>query len=341
MIPRFLLILLKSLAAGGLALAVLWAAGALRFDFPWESLRSAVAIGWLLLVGAALVRVRPFWRAFTAVAVAWLVLLAWWLTLKPSQERDWQAEVAETPWAEIEGDRVTLHNVRHTAYRSLTDFTPQWETRTVQLSKLTGIDLFVNYWGSPWMAHPILSFQFEDAPPICFTIETRKEKGESYSAIGGLYRQFELICIAADERDVIRLRTNYRVGEESFLYRFKVSPAQARARFLEYLSLINQLRDQPRWYHALTTNCTTAMRSHRPAAERLPWDWRLLVNGKGDELLFDLGMIETGGLSFAELRQQARINEVAQKAANDEEFFHLIRQGRVGFADAPTAPANR
>ena len=127
--------------------------------------------------------------------------------------------MAQEPWAEINGDEVTLHNVRNCDYRTETDYTPRWETRTVRLSQLTGIDLAINYWGSPWMAHPIASFQFADAPPLCFSIETRKEIGESYSAIGGLYRQFELIYIVADERDVIRVRTNFRHGEDVYLYR--------------------------------------------------------------------------------------------------------------------------
>jgi hypothetical protein len=243
----------------------------------------------------------------------------------------WQPEVAQLPWAEIRGDEVTLHNLRHCEYRSATDFTPRFEMRTVRLSQITGIDMFINYWGSPWMAHPIVSFQFAEGPPVCFTIETRKEQGESYSAIGGIYRQYELICIAADERDVIRVRTNFRKGEDAYLYHTKITPARARERFLEYVGTINDLRERPRWYNAVTTNCTTAIRAQHPASERMPWDWRMLVNGKADEMLFERGLIVTDGLAFAELRQKALINAAAQAADASPDFSRLIRVDRPGF----------
>ena len=121
------------------------------------------------------------------------------------------------------------------------------------------------------MAHPIVSFRFADALPLCFSIETRKAVGQSYSAVGGLYRQYTLIYVVADERDSIRVRSNYRPGEEVYFYRTMASPEQARTRFLEYLNTINALRDQPRWYNALTDNCTTNIRTQRSINERAPW----------------------------------------------------------------------
>jgi uncharacterized protein DUF4105 len=167
-------------------------------------------------------------------------------------------------------------------------------------------DLAINYWGSPWMAHPIASFQFADAPPICFSIETRKEIGESYSAIGGLFRQFELIYVAAaDERDVIRVRTNFRRGEDVYLYRTTASPEKARERFMDYIAALNELHARPRWYNAVISNCTTSIRTQRAVADRPPWDWRILLNGKGDELMFERGSLVTGGLPFAELKERA------------------------------------
>ena len=194
---------------------------------------------------------------------------SWWRTLKPANEADWQPDVAQLAWAEINGDEVTLHNVRNCDYRTNTDYTPRWEMRTVRLSQITGIDLAIDYWGSPWIAHPIASFQFADAPPVCFSIETRVKKGQAYSALGGLYRRFELIYIVADERDVIRLRTNYRM-EDIYLYRTTFTPAEARERFLEYLRSLNGLREHPRWYNEITTNCTTSIRAQLPRASGCP-----------------------------------------------------------------------
>jgi hypothetical protein len=206
------------------------------------------------------------------------------------------------------------------------DYTPHWETRTVRISQITGIDLAINYWGSPWIAHPIASFQFADAPPLCFSIEIRRKLGQSYSPIRGLYRQFELIYIVADERDVIRVRTNYR-NEDVCLYRTTISPAHARERFLEYIRSLNALRDKPRWYNAITTNCTTSIRTQHPPNKRMPWDWRILLNGKGDEMMYERHLLVTGGLPFAQLKARSLI-DVRARAANDSpDFSKLIREG--------------
>jgi uncharacterized protein DUF4105 len=307
---------------------VLWAAGALYFDFPIAKLRAFAAIAFVIIIFLTLFFVRGQTRKLLAVVCGFLFVLAWWrFTLKPSNDRPWQPDVAETGWAEINGDEVTIHNVRNCDYRSETDYTPHWETRAVKLSQITGVDLAITYWGSPYMAHPIASFQFADALPICFSIETRKEIGESYSAIGGLYRQYELTYICADERDVIRLRTNYRPGEDVYLYRTLLSPADARQRFVEYLQSLNALHARPRWYNAATTNCTTNIREQHDASKRVPWDWRLLVNGKADEMLFERKMIATGGLDFAELKQRSHVNERAHAADQSSDFSRLIREG--------------
>ena len=311
-----------------LSLCVLWAVGALFFDFPVTKLRAFAPNALVVVVFLAIFFVRGQTRKLLAVFCAFLVVLAWWqFTLRPSNDRPWQLDVAETAWAEINGDEVTIHNVRNCDYRSETDYTPRWETRVVRLSQIDGVDLAITYWGSPLIAHPIASFQFADALPICFSIETRKEIGESYSAIGGLYRQYELIYICADERDAIRLRTNYRHGEDVYLYRTLLSPDKARGRFLEYLNSLNSLHARPRWYNALTTNCTTAIREQHNASDRLPWDWRILVNGKADEMMFERKVIATGGFGFADLKRRCHINERARAADQSSDFSRLIREG--------------
>jgi Domain of unknown function (DUF4105) len=303
-----------------------WATGALVFDSPVAPLRLPIGLLFGLAMLGAVVFLKGEWRKLVAVGAGFGLVLAWWLTLRPSNNRNWQPDVAQTAWAEIDGDVVTLHNVRNCEYRTETDYTPHWETRKVRLSQIIGIDIAVNYWGSPWMAHPIISFQFADAPPVCFSIETRKEIGESYSAIGGIYRQYELIYVVADERDVIRVRTNYRHGEDVYLYRATVTPDHARVRFLDYLTALNQLRDHPRWYNAVTTNCTTSIRSQHAVASRAPWDWRILVNGKGDEMMFERKAIATAGLPFADLKQRSLINSTAQAADHDRDFSRRIRE---------------
>ena len=317
---RFSFYALASIAA---VLCAAWAFGALYFDFPKAGAFAAILFVIALL--AIVIFVRGKLLKFGILFAACALVAALWLTLKPSNDRAWQPDVAQTAWAEINGDEVTIHNVRNCDYRTETDFTPHWETRTVRLSQITGMDVAINYWGSPWIAHPIVSFQFADALPLCFSIETRKTIGQKYSALDGLYRQYTLIYVVADERDVIRLRTNYR-REDVYLYRTLASPAQARERFLEYIKATNALRDHPRWYNEVTTNCTTSIRTQRAVKLRAPWDWRMLINGKADELLYERHAIATGGLPFSELKQRSLINERARAADKDPDFSRLIRE---------------
>jgi hypothetical protein len=188
------------------------------------------------------------------------------------------------------------------------------------------MDVAINYWGSPWIAHPIVSFQFADAFPLCFSIETRKTIGQKYSTLEGFYRRYTLIYVVADERDCIRLRTNYR-REDVYLYHTLATPAQARQRFREYINTINVLHENPRWYNAVTSNCTTSIRTQRAANLRAPWDWRILLNGKADEMLYQDHAIATGGLPFAELKQRSLIDQRARAADDDPDFSRLIREG--------------
>jgi hypothetical protein len=307
-------------------IAAVWVFGAVWFDGPFGTGNKLVSALLAAAFVVVLLFVRPFWRKLGIFVVLFAGVIGWWLTLPPTNEADWQPDVAQVAWAKINGDEVTLHNVRNCDYRTETDYTPRWETRTARISQITGIDLAVGYWGSPWIAHPIASFQFADAPPLCLSIETRKKLGQTYSAIRGFYRQFELIYIVADERDVIRLRTNYR-KEDIYLYRTTISPAHARERFLEYIHSLNALRNKPRWYNAITTNCTTSIRTQHPPNERMPWDWRILLNGKGDELMYERHLIVTGGLPFAELKTRSLIDTRARAANDSPEFSKLIREG--------------
>ena len=308
-----------------LLLVTIWAMGALYFDLPLRSLRAPLALIYGTAMLATLLLVRKRGLGMALVAICFAGVLAWWLTLKPRQERDWKPEVAVLGSAVIEGDRVTVHNVRNFDYRTEHDFTPRYETRGYDLPKLRGVDLFVTYWGSPAIAHPILSFDFAEEGRLCFSIETRSQRGQSYSAIGGLYRQFEQIYIASDERDVIRLRSNFRQDEEVYLCRFNASPKTARGVFLEYLRTLNELHERPRWYNAIKNNCTTAIRQQRAAAERAPWDWRMLANGYADQMLYERGTIDRFSLPFDELKRRSHINSRARAANDALDFSERIR----------------
>lgn len=314
-----------------------WAAAALAIDLPVPVLRLPVAIAFGAVVLAVIIFVRGMGRKLMACLVGFAAVLAWWLTISPSNDRAWQQDVTQTPWAEIDGDRITIHNVRNFDYRAEFDYTPRWEERSYDLSQIRGADIFLTYWGSPWIAHPIVSFQFGDGDHIAFSIETRKEVGEEYSAFKGFFRQYELVYIVADERDVIRLRTNYRAGEEVYLYRTAATPEAARSIFLDYLRSANELHETPVFYNALTSNCTTNIRIHTKVAAGnrfAPWDWRLLLNGKSDEFAYEYGRFISGDLPFPALKQQAHINQAGREADQAADFSARIRQDRAGFTSA-------
>lgn len=265
------------------------------------------------------------------------LVLAAWLSLKPSNNRPWQDDVAKTAWAEINGDDITIHNFRYCHYRAEFDYTCDWLTRTYRLSELRGIDIAITYWGSPYIAHPIVSFWFGGNDYVAASIETRKQVGIGYSAILGFFRKYELIYLFSDERDLIRLRTNFRTGEEVYLYRTTAGPVWSRELFLQYVQQANQLRDHPQWYNALTRNCTTVIFHFMRLIGPLPngtsrFDWRILLNGRADEMLYNGGNFDST-IPFTELKQAVHINDAARKADDSPDFSRLIRIGRPGFED--------
>jgi hypothetical protein len=222
--------------------------------------------------------------------------------------------------------------VRNCEYRSPTECTVRHYERTFDLSKLRSVDLFLSYWGPKWMAHTMLSFGFESGDQVCISIETRKEVGEDYSAIGGFFKQYELIYVVGDERDLVRQRTNVR-REEVYLYRLKSAPEARRAVFLDYLRMVNELTVRPEWYNSLANNCTSTIRGHTvPYAPDSRWNWKVLLNGFADRLAYQNGVIQDGDLPFEEIKARCRINDRAAAAADDPEFSKRIREGLPGSA---------
>jgi len=316
-----------------------WTAAALYFDSPFPPLRAPAAVVYLIVVLAALLFLRRGHLGLVVAFAGFAVVVTWWLTIKPSNHGDWQPDNAETAYLDHNGDEVTIHNFRNCDYRTETDYTCHWETRSYNLSNLRSGDIFITWWGSPWIAHPIVSFDFGDQGHVAMSIETRDVVGQSYSAIRGFFRQYELTYIAADEGDVIRLRTNYRKHEEVYLFRTTVKPPLARKIFLEYLERADSLHRHPEWYNAVTNNCTTNIAVSAAEAQdiRTRLDWRILLNGKMDEMMYERGQLVTGGLSLPALKEQAHINAAAKAAGDSPDFSKLIREGRVGFTEKPAA----
>ena len=272
-----------------------------------------------------LLGLRPRWLGHGAFLLGFAAVLVWWFGIEPRNDRRWLPDVARTTRFELDGEQLAVHDLRNFEYRSETDFTPRWEERRYDLSRLRGVDVLLSDWGAPGIVHTLVSWEFEGAEPLAISIETRKEEGESYSALRGFFRQFELYYVVGDERDVIRVRTSFR-GERVRLYRLKVPVPVARALLLSYVTHVNRLADEPAWYNALTGNCTTTIRLHAGElglASRL--DWRLYANAYSDELLYLRGALDTT-LPFEELRERSDITEEARAAEDDPEFSRRIRQ---------------
>jgi len=323
----------KALMWFGLGLLTLWAVAALYVDLRIPALRIPVALIYVVGIATILFKLKRSPWAPALCLACFCGVLAWWLSLKPSNDGNWQANSARTAWAEMTGDRVTIHNLRNCDYRTETDYTNCWGDRTLYLSQIRAVDLFLTNWGIRFASHPIVSFQFGDNEHVAFSIEARYKAGQAYSTILGCFRQYELIFVTADERDVIRLRTNYRKGEEVSMYRFQGTPEVARAMFLTYIANLNRLKDHPKWYNEVTRNCTTAIDRQLAADVNnpQPWNYQVLLNGTLDELLYDRGRLVTGGLPFAELKQREHINAAAKAADHSPDFSALIRAGRIGF----------
>ena len=320
------------------AAASLWAILALQFDMP-NVLGPVLAAVFVLVVIAAVLRICPKWKALAIWTACLALVIGWWLTLAPSNNANWQPDVARLPWSELNGDHVTIHNVRNCDYRTELHYTPRWEDRSIDISQIQGVDLFIVHWGSPWIAHAILSFELPADQYVAISVEARKRVGQDYSALRGFFRQYTLIYVVGEERDLVRLRTNFRKGEDVRLYRTRTTARDSQQLFLAYMHWINSLRNRPEWYNALTTNCTSGIVKYLREEKigGLPgFDWRTLLNGRGDEMLYQIGDLVTDGLSFSELQKRALINPTAVQADDSPDFSKLIRVGRPGFTPAST-----
>jgi hypothetical protein len=301
-----------------------WGTLALYYsNLPWAWLRLALALAFAAFgIWALWLTRRP--RMFRVFAGLFLGLLLWWTFIRPSHDRPWRPEVAVMPRAIIDGDRVRITGFRNFEYRSKDDFTVHYEEREFLLSHLTSVDFFVSYWAKGPVGHTFVSFNFDNALPLSISIETRPEVGEGFDPIASLFKEFELIYVVGDERDLVRVRTNYR-AEDVFLYRLRLSPAKARQFLMVYLERINELADHAEFYHLLSNSCTINIVRYANRAGRVGGlDFRHILNGFIDRYLYHAGFLASQ-LPFAELRQRSWINDDAQAAGNTPDFSRRIR----------------
>jgi hypothetical protein len=330
-LKRSLVRSIYGLAAACKILVILW--GTLASYWlapPLPLLRLSLAAAFMVIAVVSLF-FRPSRHGLKVFTAASLLVLTFWTLRQASHEREWRPEVARLPRAVIDGDQVTLSNVRNFEYRSKTDFTPRYEDRSVDLSRLRSVDLFISHWGSEAVAHTFVSFNFDDALPVCISIEARLEQGEVYSPLASCFKQAELIYLIGDERDLVGVRTNHR-DEDVYLFPVKATPEGVRKLFLSYLEKINRLADQPEFYHLLSNNCTVNIDRHAHRdGKRSPFDLRMLLNGYVGAYAYDHGLLDTS-LPFEELRERSRVNRAALAAGDSADFSQRIRADLPGAA---------
>jgi hypothetical protein len=313
----------------------LWLCMALWVQQPFGVFFSRVLIGvWLAfalsVLGIYATHLFSRKKDVLLYIIGFLMALGWYLSLQPQQNRDWNPEVARLLSYEQQGNIVTLHNVRNFDWQADGNYIEHWETRRFDLSQISGVNIITSYWMGPQIAHTLVSFDFDNAAPITFSIEIRKEKTEDFSAIGGFFRQFELSLVASDEKDIVYTRSNIR-NEQVYFFPVKMAAAERRALFEEYLTKADQLAQHPKWYNTLTSNCTTLVFDMVQAVSKqaLPADYRLIASGYLPNYLHDLNVIQPD-IDMATWYQIAHVNPKSHgQNLTSAQYSALLRQGVV------------
>jgi Domain of unknown function (DUF4105) len=323
-ILRYGWVTLRAAAMFGMAA---WATLAVYYsDLSGSSPRAILALLLIALFIGSLFLRKPRYLGGVAFVALFLIVFAWFFSIRPSNDRQWLVDVAVLPYAEIDGDRLTVHNIRNFDYTSEEQFTPRYYNKTFDLGKLKRVDYILSYWSGRAIAHSMASFEFDGDEYLAISIETRKESGEAYSAVQGFFRQYELTYVIADERDVLKLRTNFR-KEDVYVFRTLVPPQNVRTLLLSYLKSANELKEKPEFYNALTTNCATSIlphiREYNPAARI---SMSIILNGHSARAAHARGGLDQR-LSFDELERRSHVNAAAIAAGDSSDFSKLIRQG--------------
>jgi hypothetical protein len=317
-------------------LAGTWSALALRYQCRRSTGGRVLAVLlWVTFTITVLVGLHG--RHALAAALAFLVafgaVLLWWHGLRPSNERVWADDVARTLCGEITGDVAILRNVRNFEWRTAADYVARWEERRYDLRQLQSVDLITSYWDIPGVAHVLTSFGFADGGYLAFSVEIRREKGEAFSVLGGFFKQFELSVIAADERDVVRVRTNVR-GEDDYLFRLRLPVAAMCSLFCAYIAQANRLVDAPRFYNTITVNCTTLVyHMMRHIVGRLPYSLRLVFSGFLPGYVYSVGGLD----QRYTLRQLRAFGHITQRARQSDRSASFSQDIRAGIPALPSA----
>lgn len=268
-------------------------------------------------------RVWPWVLGIGLVLV--LSLLVWMAGHPPRHDRTWAMGQERLARVEFEGGHVRIQDFRSFRYRadgSVAD--PAYETRTFRIDDLATVWLGISHFGRFGMAHTFMSFGFKDGRYLAISIEARREEGEGYNPLAGLFRKYDLIHVVGDERDIVGVRSHIR-HEQVYLYRLELSPWQAENLFVSMLTVVNDIYQSPRFYNTLADNCLTGLLRY---AESIPFwqqwvDYRLILPGFVDEVAYGLGILAGEG-ALEERQARARV-QIDGYGVGDDAFSARAR----------------
>lgn len=269
-------------------------------------------------------------KSITAISIFIIIILfgIWFVSIKPSNNRNWTLDQKILPSVSTQDNFVTIENIRNFSYASTTTYTPSYYTRTYDVDTIKSVDFVMEPFANQWTgaAHTFLTFGFENNEYVSISVEIRKEQGEVFSALKGLFKNYELMYVIADERDVIKLRSIHR-KDDVYLYPIKASKENIKTLFLDMVARANKLKDTPEFYNSITNTCTTNIVDHvnKVASNKIPFSLKILAPGYVDQLVYDLGLIDTN-LSLDEARKKYLINEKVLRYADDPLFSVRIRE---------------
>ena len=311
--PRFTRILGHIFFGLTLAAGAAWTITALGYHLSGAIYAGAIALVIIGAITAITLRLRARRLGWAAMAALTLIIGGWYASIRPSDDRDWRFDVAHGASATVDGDIVTIANLRDFDWQDANTATQRWDTRSYDLSQLETLDMVTSVWDNPDIAHLLVSFGFADGEHVVWSVEIRKEAHESFSSVGGFFKQFELVLIAATEDDILKLRTNHR-QEDVRLYPVDLDAAQRREMFMAFVGMAQDLEQRPQFYNTITDNCTTSVyKLARVLKDDLPIDERLILSGKLPEYLDDLGALK-GDMPMADRRAAAAITARAMAA---------------------------
>lgn len=267
-------------------------------------------------------------RVFLILFLLFLTIwLAWWTSLKPSNNRDWALSETVLPDASFSGEFIKIKNVRNHIWTTDKTFTPGYYDREYNINEIESLYYIITPFSDrDWPAHTMLSFTFSWGIHVVISGEVRKEQGESFDALKGVLNQFELMYVIADENDVIKLRTNYRKNNV-YMYPIKTNKENIQQLFRSMVLRANKIKAEPEFYNTFWNNCTTSILTHANALriDKISWTKDVLLPAHSDSIIYNLWLINTSQ-SLPDARLYYKIDEVARTLSGEVDFSQAIRK---------------